>query len=90
MAESDAKFREIDLGAEARRIWGKHWNAPETSYQFSNKREFKLRTEDSSVYGRQSFGDPLLQETTSASRAAAGPTDNFRILQENGSKLLRE
>lgn len=50
MAETPAKFREIDLSAEIRKIWGPEWNKPETSYKFSNGREFKLRTEDASIY----------------------------------------
>lgn len=92
MAESDAKFREIDMGAEARRIWGKNWNAPEDSYVFSNKRTFKLRTEDSGVYSSaQSSGGYFLQDTTSADIAAAGPTENFRfLLDEGGGFLLQD
>lgn len=39
-------FRDVDLGAEVKRIWGPKWNEPEVSYQFSGKREFKLRTGD--------------------------------------------
>jgi hypothetical protein len=43
-------FRTIDLGAEARKDWGAKWNAPETSYEFSNGRKFELKTEDASIY----------------------------------------
>lgn len=43
-------FRKIDLGAEIKKIWGPEWNAPETSYRFSNGREFKLRTGDAAIY----------------------------------------
>lgn len=38
--------RRIDLGAEARKAWGKDWAKPETEYEFSNGRKFEKRTED--------------------------------------------
>ena len=41
---------EIDMGAEARKIWGAKWNAPEISYEFSNGRKFELRTGDAAIY----------------------------------------
>lgn len=43
-------FRTINLSAEIKKIWGPRWNEPEISYEFSNGRKFKLRTEDASVY----------------------------------------
>lgn len=46
----DAKFTEINLSAEIKKIWGEKWNAPETSYEFSNGRKFELRTADASIY----------------------------------------
>lgn len=42
--------REINLSAEVKKIWGPEWNAPETSYEFSNGRKFKLRTGDAAIY----------------------------------------
>ena len=44
------KFRDVDLSAEIRRIWGPQWNEPEESYCFSNGRKFKLRTGDAAIY----------------------------------------
>lgn len=46
----DPIFREIDISAEVKKIWGSQWNAPETSYVFSNGRKFELRTGDASIY----------------------------------------
>ena len=46
----DPVFREIDMGAEAKKKWGVNWNKPETAYQFSNGRKFELRTEDAAIY----------------------------------------
>lgn len=48
--ENVVTFREIDLSAEVRRIWGSEWNAPEVSYEFSNGRKFYLRTGDAAIY----------------------------------------
>lgn len=48
--ETPAKFRVIDMVAEAKKAWGQEWNKPETSYEFSNGRKFVLRTEDSEIY----------------------------------------
>lgn len=52
MAESrtEVNFREIDLAAEVKKIWGVKWNAPEPAYEFSNGRKFELRTEDAAIY----------------------------------------
>lgn len=61
--ENDVVFRELDLGAEIKNIWGSKWNAPETEYEFSNGRKFDLRTSDSGIYaGTQSSGDEILLE----------------------------
>lgn len=46
----DPVFRTIDWNAEVRKAWGPKWNEPETSYEFSNGRKFKLRTEDAAIY----------------------------------------
>lgn len=46
----DPVFREINLSAEIKKIYGPHWNEPEPSYEFSNGRKFKLRTGDSLIY----------------------------------------
>jgi len=46
----DPVFREIDMGAEVRRIYGPKWNEPELAYEFSNGQKFYLRTEDAAIY----------------------------------------
>jgi len=46
----DPTFRTIDMSAEARKMWGAKWNAPELAYEFSNDRKFYLRTGDASIY----------------------------------------
>lgn len=48
--ENVVNFRTINLSAEIKKSWGDKWNEPEVSYKFSNGREFKLRTEDASIY----------------------------------------
>lgn len=48
--ESDVKFTELDLAAEAKKAWGPEWNAPEVAYEFSSGRKFKLRTGDAAIY----------------------------------------
>ena len=50
MAENKVNFREINLSAEIKKIWGPEWNKPETSYEFSNGRKFELRTGDAAIY----------------------------------------
>lgn len=47
---NDPVFREINLSAEIKKIYGNKWNAPETSYEFSNGRKFELRTGDAGIY----------------------------------------
>ena len=46
----DPVFREVNLSAEIKKIWGPKWNEPETSYEFSNGRKFQLRTGDAAIY----------------------------------------
>ena len=48
--ESNAKFRVLDMAAEAKKAWGPDWNAPEVSYEFSSGRKFKLQTGDAAIY----------------------------------------
>ena len=49
-SKHDPIFRTIDLSAEAKRIWGPKWNAPEIEYEFSNGRKFERKTEDAPIY----------------------------------------
>ena len=48
--ESDVTFRTIDMSAEARKAWGKEWNAPEVVYEWSNGKKHYLRTGDAAIY----------------------------------------
>jgi hypothetical protein len=48
--ESNAKFRVIDMNAEARKAWGPEWNKPEIAYEWSNGKKHELRTEDAAIY----------------------------------------
>jgi hypothetical protein len=48
--ETAPTFKQIDLSAEIKKIWGPEFNAPEVAYEFSNGRKFKLRTEDAAIY----------------------------------------
>lgn len=48
--ETPVVFKQVDLSAEIKKLWGPKWNQPETSYEFSNGRKFQLRTEDAAVY----------------------------------------
>lgn len=48
--ETPPKFTTLDWNAWVREVWGPEWNAPETSYEFSSGRKFKLRTGDASIY----------------------------------------
>ena len=47
---SPPSTKQINLTAEIRKIWGPEWNAPESSYEFSNGRKFVLRTGDAAIY----------------------------------------
>ena len=68
----DPIFREIDLSAEIRKIWGVRWNSPEVAYRFGD-REFVLKTEDAAIYSGvvsgtsrailDETGAPILDET---------------------------
>lgn len=49
-ARTEVHFKEIDLGAEVKKIWGQRWNAPEVSYEFSNGKKYELKTEDAAIY----------------------------------------
>jgi hypothetical protein len=46
----DPVFREKNLSAEIKKLWGPNWNKPEVSYEFSNGRKFELRTQDAAIY----------------------------------------
>jgi hypothetical protein len=46
----NASYREINLSAEVKKMWGKEWNQPEVEYEFSNGRTFKRRTEEAGIY----------------------------------------
>ena len=69
----DPIFREINLSAEIKKIWGAKWNSPELAYEFSNGKKFYLRTEDAGIYTGAAVGggsnlldetgDPILDET---------------------------
>lgn len=48
--ESDAKFREINLSAEIKKMWGPEWNAPEVAYEWSNGKKHYLKTGDAAIY----------------------------------------
>jgi hypothetical protein len=70
-------FREINLSAEVKKIWGAKWDSPELAYEFSNDRKFYLRTEDAGIYSGAS-NSPIEDETSIA------------ILDETGEDLLAE
>jgi hypothetical protein len=55
-------FREINISAEIKRMYGPRWNEPELAYVFSNDRKFYLRTEDAAIYSGAAVGDFLLDE----------------------------
>lgn len=48
-------FREINLAAEIRKIWGPEWNKPEVAYRFSNGKEFTLKTGDAAIYASSPY-----------------------------------
>lgn len=57
-ASSAPVFRDINLSAEIRKIWGKKWNAPQTEYEFSSGRKFERRPGDEGMYETSpDFGD---------------------------------
>lgn len=48
--ETPVVFRDVDLSAEVKKLWGPEWSKPETSYVFSNGRKFELQTGDAAIY----------------------------------------
>jgi hypothetical protein len=58
----DPIFRELNISAEIKRMWGPKWNAPELAYEFSNGRKFYLRTEDSGIYSTIAGSHILLEQ----------------------------
>jgi hypothetical protein len=46
---NDPTFRTIDMSAEAKKLWGAKWGAPEVAYEFGG-RKFELRTGDAAIY----------------------------------------
>jgi hypothetical protein len=69
-------FREINVSAEIKRMYGPRWNEPELAYQFGD-RKFYLRTEDAGIY-------------TAASSAQILDETGASILDETGTELLGE
>ena len=49
-------FRELDISAEIKRMYGVRWNSPEIAYEFGD-RKFYLRTEDAGIYTGAAAGD---------------------------------
>ena len=81
MTEPDHKpiFREINLSAEIKRMWGVRWNSPELAYEFGD-RKFYLRTEDAGIYTGAAAGTlgELLTEC------------GENLTQEDGATLITE
>lgn len=50
--QNEPTFKEVDISAEVRRIWGPKWNEPEVEYEFSG-RTFRRRTEEAGIYQPQ-------------------------------------
>lgn len=75
----DPIFREINLSAEVRRLWGAKWNSPELAYEFGD-RKFYLKTEDAGIYSGQvvGVGSFILLE------------DGSFLLGEDGFRLYKE
>ena len=75
----DPIFREINISAEIKRMWGAKWDSPELAYEFGD-RKFYLRTEDAGIYSGASddFSDALLDET------------GDQILDETSDPLMSE
>jgi hypothetical protein len=76
----DPIFREVNISAEIKRMYGPRWNEPELAYEFSNGRKFYLRTEDAGIYTGAAVGTDgeLLTET--------GDT----LTDESGGSLITE
>lgn len=47
---TEVNFRELNVSAEIKKLWGPKWSAAEVSYEFSNDRKFYLKTEDAAIY----------------------------------------
>ena len=48
---NDPVFREINMSAEIKKIWGPKWDEPEIAYEFGDgRRKFYLRTGDAAIY----------------------------------------
>lgn len=43
-------FKEINLSAEIKKIWGKKWNQAQPEYEFSSGRVFERRPGDEGMY----------------------------------------
>jgi hypothetical protein len=46
----DPVFREINMSAEIRKMYGPKFDSPELAYEFSSDRKFYLRTGDAAIY----------------------------------------
>ena len=75
----DPIFREVNISAEIKRMYGPRWNEPELAYEFSNGRKFYLRTEDAGIYRNSPILQEALMEETGVS-----------ILDETGAELITE
>lgn len=76
----DPIFREINLSAEVKRLWGIRWNSPELAYEFGD-RKFYLRTEDAAIYtgnGASGVGGSILLD------------GGGYLLQDGGGKIRIE
>jgi hypothetical protein len=71
-------FREINISAEIKRMYGPRWNEPELAYEFGD-RKFYLRTEDAGIYSTSLTGEDILLDELGNS-----------ILDETSEDLLDE
>ena len=46
----DPIFKEVNLIAEIKKIWGPEWGKPSLEYEFSNGRKFYRKTEYAAIY----------------------------------------
>jgi len=76
----DPIFREINLSAEIKRMYGVRWNSPELAYEF-DERKFYLRTEDAGIY---------TGIVTGASRSSILLENGDFLLEEDGSRVPLE
>lgn len=77
----DPIFRELNLSAEVKRLWGMRWNSPELAYVFSSDRRFYLRTEDAGIYSGQ---------VTGGSSGFILMEDGSFVLEEDGGRIPLE